>query len=52
MKATGCVFVLFSLLSVGLAAPAAGSIFFEEQFNGPDLDAHAWRTEILTSGLR
>ena len=28
------------------------SVFFEEQFNGPTLDSHVWRTEILTSGSR
>jgi hypothetical protein len=52
MKTVVFVLVIFVLLSVGQAAPAAGSVFFEEQFTGPNSDPAVWRTEILTSGPR
>jgi hypothetical protein len=52
MKAIFVVFMLFFGLSVGFAAVAERTVFFEEQFNGPTLDSAAWRTEILTAGAR
>ncbi len=50
MKPIIGLFVFTSLLSI--ASMAAADIFFEEQFNGPNLDPSVWRTEILTSGPR
>jgi hypothetical protein len=52
MKVIVGISMFTSLFLVALAAPAEGSVFFEEQFTGPNLDSAAWRTEILTSGPR
>lgn len=52
VKAKICVFMLFSLLWVGSTAKAERSVFFEEQFNGPNLDPATWRAEILNAGAR
>jgi hypothetical protein len=52
MKAIVGMLMFISLSSVALTAAVAGSVFFEEQFTGPNLDSAAWRTEMLTSGPR
>ena len=52
MKAITGAIVLLSMLSIELAAQAEPGVFFEETFNGPNLDSSTWRTEILTAGPR
>ena len=52
MKSTIAVFSLVAVFMIASAAIADPIIYFEEEFDEPTLDAFAWRTEIVTSGVR
>ena len=52
MRTPVAAFALLGLLMIASTAMADPIVFFEEQFNGPNLDSAIWRTEILTSGPR
>jgi len=52
MKLLFVAVVSMGLISAESLAMAEGVVYFEEDFNGAALDPSAWRTEILTSGVR
>ncbi len=52
MKAPMGFVLVLSLLSIGSLASAQSTVFFEEEFSGPNLDSAVWRTEVVTSGVR